>query len=445
MTHFCHILCPKFCRFSNKLYICAPTIRHLLMEQFVGAIYFVPCIICLIWTFIYFFRVKTSTQKMMLVMLLLAVFYFTTYAFYIMPWTDYRMMAKLDMFNVPVILLLLVVDLVYLWSHQSRKLLESRLHLLLYVPALVVTSLHFLIYYMTGYREIARFAEALDHYGAYPPGFAEPQYLLYYRFNVYVLSAVMILFFLLIAYSCIKLSWRHGYRLGDGFRFFFCANVSNPIRVVCFLNMATILLLVPMLPVGDIGRSYLINHPVVGCSLTLLLSIVLFCLFYVEYMIDIPHFTLSSLSHVDIVGPKTAGKPAAVDASTEEPDAVVTTPSVPVRSEEQVRIEAALRKAFDEDRVYLDPNLSLISLSSHLSTNRTTLSMIIGQVYGVSFRQLVARYRIDAAKSYMLKKPEAKQDEVAMECGFVTAQAFNQKFKELVGEAPRMWMVKQGK
>lgn len=415
------------------------------MNQFLAAIYFVPCIICLIWTFIYFFRVKTSTQKMMLVLLILSVFYFATYAFYIMPETDYGVMAHLDMFNIPVILLILAVDVLFVWSHQNRKVLESRLHLLLYVPVLVISSIHFLIYYITGCSEIARFAEALDHYGTYPPGFPELQFVLYYRFNFYVLTSVMVVFILIIAYSCLRLSWRHGYRLGDGFRFFFRANESNPVRVVCFLNLATILLLVPMVPTESLGRTFLLHHPVLGCGLTLLLSVVLFCLFYVEYMIDLPRLSLSSLSHVDIVGSNNPVVPATADSDSDDEPSVNVPLPISIRSEEQLRIEAALRKAFDDERIYLDPNLSIISLASHLGTNRTALSMIISQVYGVNFRQLVARYRIDAAKNYMLQKPEAKQDEVALECGFITAQAFNQKFKELVGDAPRMWMVKQSK
>lgn len=417
------------------------------MSQFLAAIYFIPCIICLVWTFIYFFRVKTSTQKMMLVMLVLSVFYFATYAFYIMPETDYVVMAHLDMFNIPVILLILAVDVLFVWSHQNRKVLESRLHLLLYVPVLVVSSAHFLIYYITGCSEIARFAEALDRYGTYPPGFGELQFVLYYRFNFYVLTSVMAAFILIIAYSCIRLSWRHGYRLGAGFRFFFLAHESNPVRVVCFLNLATVLLLVPMVPTEGLSRTFLLNHPVLGCGLTLLLSVVLFCLVYVEYMINLPRLSLSSLSHVDINGSANPVVPAAADVGSDDPSPAPAAAPLPVaiRSEEQLRIQTALRKAFDQERIYLDPNLSIVSLASHLATNRTALALIIMQVYGVNFRQLVARYRIDAAKNYMLQHPEAKQDEVALECGFITAQAFNQKFKELVGDAPRMWMVKQGK
>lgn len=395
------------------------------MDLLLSVIYFLPCIICVVWMFIYIFRVKNTTQKMMLAMLVMGGFYFTTYAFYISPSTDYHVMAYLDTFNVPVSLVILAVNLVFVWTHQNRQLLDSRRHPLLYIPVLVLSSVNFIIVYLIGVDGLARFAEALDRSEGYPPGFDDPLFELYYQFNIHFLNYVLLAYILVIIYSCFRLSRRHGYRVGDVFRFFFSANESNPMRVVCFLDVLTLCLLVPMVPMGGLGRSFLLNHPAVGSTLTLLLSVALFCLCYVEYMIDLPQFTLSSLSHVDMAKP-------------EPPDAQPV-----VRNEERERIEAALRKAFDQERVYVDPELSIISLASRLGTNRTTLSLIIVQAFGVNFRQLLARYRIEAAKCYMLERPEAKQDEVALECGFATAQAFNQKFKELVGESPRMWMVKQ--
>lgn len=423
------------------------------MNQLFSAIYFLPCLLCIVWTFIYSFKVKTLTQKFMLKLILLSISYFTAYAFYISPWTNYRIMAWLDMFNAPVILLMLAIDLIFVSLHEGRKFLDSRRHYLLYVPALALSSVNFFIFYLVGVDEIARFAEALDRYCAYPPGFEDSNIHLYYQFNVQTLNYVMLAYVLFIIYWCIKLSYSKGYRLGDVFRFFFCAHESTPTRVVCFLNVVTLLLLSSLVPIGGLGRSYLLNHPAVGCTLTLLLSVTLFCLAYVEYMIELPRFTLASLSHVSFASHGPAPAPEApvrktVEEAVDEADAedvevVATMPAV--RSEEFDRISAALRKAIEEERVYVDPNLSIVSLAARLQTNRTTLAQVIGQAYGVNFRQLMARYRIEAAKRYMLEKPEAKQDEVALECGFLTAQTFNQKFKELVGEAPRMWIVKQAR
>lgn len=439
------------------------------MTQFLSALYFMPCIICVIWAFIYSFRVKTLTQRMMLCLQLLCVFYFATYAFYILPWTDYEMMVWLDTFNIPVVLSILALDLVFIWTHHSHRLYRSRQHLLLYVPALVLTSVNTIIVYLAGIDNIARFAEAYDRYRTYPPGFDDPHMYLYYSFNIHVLNYVLFAGMLITIACCVWLSRHEGYRPGDVLRFFFRGQRSTPLRVICFLNVMVLLLLIPLVPLGDMGRSYVLNHPALGCSLTMLLSVALFCLNYVEYMNHLPSVTLSSLAHIDLTvsHPATPDVTLAPAATPPGPvaqaplpvptDASAATASAPapivsedpgpspqaVRNEDRDRIEEALRRAFEEENVFKDPELSIIGLAAQLSTNRTTLSQVIAQAYGVNFRQLVARFRIEAAKRYMLEKPEAKQDEVAMECGFGTAQSFNQKFKELTGDAPRMWMVKQ--
>lgn len=422
------------------------------MVQFIGVLYFLPCFLCVVWTFIYIFRVKNITQKMMLALLLLCTFYFATYAFYISPQTDYHVMAILDMFNVPVALIVLAVDLVFVWTHQTRRMIDSRFTFSAYIPAFVLSTINFVLVYLIGVDNTAQFAKAVDFYQEFPPGYDDPIYSVYFHFNMRALNYILLVYLLVIVYSCIRMMRLNGYKPGDVFRFFFAAAESKPVRVVCVLNIAVLVLLIPMVPVCGLGRTYLINHPAQGCVLTLLLSVTIFCLCYVEYMIDLPTFSLSSLANVSIgshqpaLSQEAAAEPAPVavvpaDAlDEEEPD--VAQPLM-IRNEEQERVESALRLAFDERRVFLDPNLSIIDLASQLNTNRTTLSSVVSQTYGVNFRQLVARYRIEFAKRFMQDNPEAKQEEIAMECGFVTAQAFNQKFKELVGEAPRMWMVKK--
>lgn len=432
------------------------------MSSFLGILFFLPCIVCLFWTPFYFFRVKAITQQLMMVLLVLCAFYFVAFAFYISPQTDYVVMAWLDLFNVPVSLVLLAVDLIFVWTHHDRRLLESRLHLLIYVPALVLTSISCLIYSLIGIDEVARFSEALDHYGHFPPGFEEGYFELYYKFNLYALSPVMFAYVLIICGCCCLFTWRHGYRLGHVFRFLFCGLESKPIRVICFLNGLTLCLLIPMVPQEDMGRTYLLNHPTIGIILSLMLSVVLFCLVYVEYMIDLPRFTLSALAQVNFAKADSpslketepvvvteAGPAAPIPVSTSKPETKPTPAQRPSPASTPVIVTPALvdalRKAFDVDRVYTDPNLSIISLASRLHSNRTTLSSIIMLTYGMNFRQLVAQHRIEAAQRYMLANPEARQDEVAMECGFLTAQAFNQKFKELIGEAPRVWMLRNEK
>lgn len=405
------------------------------MGQLVNVINFLPCFVSVIWLCIYTFRVKNLTQKMMMGILVMATYYFMTYAYYISPQTDYRMMARLDMINIPVILTLAVGNLIFVCSHHSLSFYRSHWHYALYIPIFILTTLDLFLYAIIGVDDVARFVQAYDCCGHFPEGFDAPRFSWFYHFSWIQVKLVLMAYALTTMFLSLKFALRHGYRLGDVGRFFFRGNESNPTRAVCFLDFVVLVLLCSLVVMG---RSYIYNHPVIGCTLSLLLSVALFCLYYVEYMIGLPTFSLSSLSHVQL-GTEGGGNLRQGSVATDGSQPTEEAGSMPVNP----ALVQALRQAMDEGRVYLDPELSIISLAERLGTNRTTLSQAIAQTYGMNFRQLMARLRIEEAQRYMLQHPEAKQDEVALECGFTTAQAFNQKFKEVVGDAPRLWLARQ--
>ena len=409
------------------------------MNQLITLFFFLPCVVSLLWLIIYLFRVKTITQRIMMVILVLCVYYFATYAFYISPSTDYYVMALLDVCNVPVMLIILAVDLVFVCTHHNTHLYESRRHMLLYIPAMMLASVNLLIYYIIGVDNVAAFREAFDRLGSFPDAYNSHIYRLFHIINTEAVRYLKLAFIFVIFAVSYRLSSLEGYRFGDVCRFFFCGGKSTPARVVGFLNCLTLCFL---LPLASIGRSYLYLHTGLGITLSLLLSVSLFLLLYVEYLVDIPVFTLRSLSHMQLgVGP----------AKVEEEQTFETTEA---SSDEEIpegigfilahsKLAESVRRAFESDKVYLDANLSIQSLAAQLSTNRTTLSQVVAQIYGVPFRQLVARYRIEASKQYMIEHRDAKQEVVAADCGFATVQAFNQKFKEIEGVSPRSWLSDQ--
>lgn len=411
------------------------------MRQIAGILYFLPCIISLLWLVIYWFRSKVLTQRLMMVLLVLCVYYFTTYAFLISSSTDYRVMSLLDVLNVPVILAILAVDALFVSAHHSNKLIQSRWRIMLFIPVFLFSSVNCLLYYIIGIDEASHLFEQFDRYGYLLPASdtAVNHLFIHLReaFHRFVVSPY-ILFILVLS---LVLSRREGYRFGRVCGFFFRGQESSATRVICLLNTTTLLLLIPL---AAIGRSYLYNHPMLGMVLTLLLSVSLFLLFYVEYIIDTPRFTLRDLSHMQLIQPQTSPVVVPTSAESDEGDEeeLATGRAAEQAVAQHPELVVAVRKAFDTERIYLDQRLSIQSMANRLSTNRTTLSLVIGKVYGTTFRQLVSRYRIESAKKYMLANPDAKQELVAMECGFGTAQAFNQKFKEVEGESPRIWLVK---
>lgn len=105
----------------------------------------------------------------------------------------------------------------------------------------------------------------------------------------------------------------------------------------------------------------------------------------------------------------------------------------------------SLEKLMKENKLFLKPELSIDSLAAELCSNRLYLSRLINTEYGSNFREFLNRHRIEYAQQFMLKHPEANQDTVATASGFLSAQAFNKKFKEIVGLTPKSWCVMRGR
>lgn len=104
-----------------------------------------------------------------------------------------------------------------------------------------------------------------------------------------------------------------------------------------------------------------------------------------------------------------------------------------------------MRAAFEYDKAYANPELTVGAMAEMIGTNRTTLSNIVNQQYGITFRDLANRYRIDAAKAYITENPTATQEEIAAVCGFRSASALNHKFKEVTGLPPTLWLTSSKK
>lgn len=93
---------------------------------------------------------------------------------------------------------------------------------------------------------------------------------------------------------------------------------------------------------------------------------------------------------------------------------------------------------FENDKVYLDKNLSLKTVASLLDTNTSYLSTLINSVYKCNFTQFVHKYRVlEACEILSNEKNEIYIMEVIAEMsGFVSKSAFNKAFKEITGLTP---------
>ena len=95
------------------------------------------------------------------------------------------------------------------------------------------------------------------------------------------------------------------------------------------------------------------------------------------------------------------------------------------------------------ERLFLQPSLGLGDVADRLHTNKTYVSKLVNNTYGVSFPDLLNALRIDYAQEYLLSHRDARQEDVAKASGFLSASTFNIIFKKVTGVTPKMWLASQ--
>ena len=98
----------------------------------------------------------------------------------------------------------------------------------------------------------------------------------------------------------------------------------------------------------------------------------------------------------------------------------------------------SLRKAMEEDKIFLNPNLNLATVSAATGFTQKIISAVLNQHLQKSFNEFVNGYRVNAFKGKMLE-PEMNHltiAGIASECGFNSQATFQRTFKELTGKSP---------
>ncbi len=96
-------------------------------------------------------------------------------------------------------------------------------------------------------------------------------------------------------------------------------------------------------------------------------------------------------------------------------------------------------------RAYLEPDLTLDQLATHLSTKPRILSQSINEILGQNFYDFVNRYRIKEASRLLTNPKDSKLTvlEVLYEVGFNSKSSFNTLFKKYTGLTPSEFRKKQ--
>ncbi|PIB31334.1 hypothetical protein BFP77_01840 [Maribacter sp. 4U21] len=119
----------------------------------------------------------------------------------------------------------------------------------------------------------------------------------------------------------------------------------------------------------------------------------------------------------------------------------------PTSSKEKELIDKTAKKlkfALENDKIYLNPEISLLSLSSLLNINNVLLSKTINLHFQVGFYDLLNKYRVDE----FIRLANLKDNErytyysLALEAGFNSKTSFNKYFKKFTHKTPREYFRK---
>ncbi len=103
-----------------------------------------------------------------------------------------------------------------------------------------------------------------------------------------------------------------------------------------------------------------------------------------------------------------------------------------------------LKKAMEEDRLYLDPELNLALLSRHTGLPQKTISLVLNQHLEKSFNEFVNGYRVEAFKQNIQQLQQENMTILALafDAGFNSQATFQRAFRNNTGMSPREYMTR---
>ncbi len=95
-----------------------------------------------------------------------------------------------------------------------------------------------------------------------------------------------------------------------------------------------------------------------------------------------------------------------------------------------------LQRLMEEEKLFLDPELSLGKLAARLSLGPHQLSELVNSHLGKSLSRYLREYRVKEATRLLVEKPSRAVLSVGMDSGFSSQSNFYEAFREITGMTP---------
>ncbi len=108
----------------------------------------------------------------------------------------------------------------------------------------------------------------------------------------------------------------------------------------------------------------------------------------------------------------------------------------------EIRLYKKLKELVENNRLYLDPNLSLRKTAERLETNTKYLSQVVNHYSGHNFQYFINCYRINEVKKIIRNNDfqHLTLYGIALQCGFKNKSTFYKVFKEITGLTPKAYL-----
>ena len=103
-------------------------------------------------------------------------------------------------------------------------------------------------------------------------------------------------------------------------------------------------------------------------------------------------------------------------------------------------VEQSLRHCMEDEKLYLNPGLSLKNVASSIGSNTKYLSVYLNKCLGVTFYDYINSFRVHEAQTIietMAVGDRLNMADVALKSGFNSVSTFNRYFRKVTGMNPK--------
>lgn len=170
-------------------------------------------------------------------------------------------------------------------------------------------------------------------------------------------------------------------------------------------------------------------------------SPVLHGVFFVLYalIIGVGYLIIPYSFQIPPVVPVTPATNSETEKESETEDRTETTEAEEGNDLPNQHLIDALHKLMEEELYFLEENVNIDDLAQRIGTNRTYVSRLMRQEYGLTFIEYVNVARIQHSQKLLYTSPDLTLEEVALKSGYQSSSNYFRAFKRYAGCTPKQW------